>query len=117
MTEKPWGSYQDIHREETLVLKRIYVQPKQRLSLQSHKSRCEIWLVTKGECIAQINNSLTRLSAGSHVSINKYDEHRIINDGTEPCEIVELQYGYCLESDIIRFEDDYNREVIDPLPF
>ena len=52
-----------------------------------------------------------------NMQIKKYDEHRIINDGIEPCEIVELQYGQCLEADITRYEDDYNREVVDPIPF
>jgi mannose-6-phosphate isomerase-like protein (cupin superfamily) len=117
MIEKPWGSYQDIHREDTLVLKRIYIQPKQRLSLQSHRNRSEFWIVAKGECIAEVDSHLYRLSTGATMLVKKYAEHRIINDGTDPCEIIELQYGQCLEVDITRYEDDYNRDIADPIPF
>jgi mannose-6-phosphate isomerase-like protein (cupin superfamily) len=118
MKEKPWGGYEDIHREDGVVLKRIYIEPKSRLSLQSHNFRSEFWVVTKGECICENNKTLSRLLPGDHVHIEAYDIHRLINDGLEQCEILELQYGHCSEDDIVRHEDDYNRGINeDDIPF
>jgi len=119
MSEKPWGRYEDLYRSENLVLKKITVNPKSRLSLQSHENRMEYWIVVKGNCICEKNSndeydnnfSLTRMYCGDTIEIHHNDTHRLINDGTQPCEIIELQYGICDEEDIFRYEDDYNRQI------
>lgn len=107
---KPWGSYRDLYRTDDIVLKTITVNPKSRLSLQSHSKRNEFWVVVKGNCICELNDNVYRLHKGDRIQISVYDNHRLINDGILPCEIVELQYGeLCDEDDILRLEDDYSR--------
>ena len=107
--DKPWGSYTDYFRADNLVFKTIEVNPKQRLSLQVHKERAEIWVVVEGECLCEINEDVHRLRKGNWISIEQGNVHRLINDTTEKCVIAELQFGKCFEQDIIRLEDDYNR--------
>jgi mannose-6-phosphate isomerase-like protein (cupin superfamily) len=107
--DKPWGFYTDYFRADNLVFKTIEVNPKQRLSLQVHKERAEIWVVVEGECLCEINEDVHRLRKGNWISIEQGNFHRLINDTTEKCVIAELQFGKCFEQDIIRLEDDYNR--------
>lgn len=107
--DKPWGSYTDYFRTDNLVFKTIEVNPKQRLSLQYHEERQEIWVVMEGECLCENNGAIHRLRKANWISIVQGDIHRLINDTTEKCVIAELQFGKCSEQDITRLEDDYNR--------
>ena len=109
MIKKAWGSYTDLYRTEDIVLKKISVDPKQRLSLQTHEKRSEFWVVTKGECLCELGDTVTRLKKWDTIQINNKQEHRLINDSNNSCEVTELQFGYCSEDDIVRIEDDYNR--------
>lgn len=119
MTEiyKPWGKYEDIFRSNGLVLKKITVDPKQRLSLQNHLGRSEFWVVVDGECLCEIGGSkfrhsprdIKRIKKGGYIVIEKGEVHRLINDTPRECQVVELQWGDCKEDDIHRLEDDYAR--------
>lgn len=108
--QKPWGKYADIHRTDKLVLKVITVNPKQRLSLQSHNKRSEFWVVTSGQCLCEIDGTTYHMEQGMCISIGCGQHHRLINDTHYLCEITELQWGICEEEDIIRYEDDYGRK-------
>jgi mannose-6-phosphate isomerase-like protein (cupin superfamily) len=115
---KPWGKYEDIFRSDGLVLKKITVDPKQRLSLQSHEGRSEFWVVTKGECLCETTSckfeggetTINRIRLGGCVIIRLGELHRLINDTPRECEVTELQWGNCREDDIHRLEDDYSRK-------
>ena len=108
--EKPWCKYEDIYRTDEIVLKQITVNPKQRLSLQAHDSREEFWVVTGGECLCEVGPNVWRLRKWGTIHIERGHAHRLINDTNNPCEITELQFGFCKEEDITRYEDDYSRE-------
>ena len=45
---RPWGSYESLVTSERFQVKRIVVNPGQRLSLQMHHHRAEHWIVVKG---------------------------------------------------------------------
>lgn len=107
---KPWGKYEDMYREDEVVLKKITVNPKQRLSLQAHNHRAEFWVVTDGECLCEIGPNVWRLKKWGAIHIERGYLHRLINDTNETCEITEFQFGLCQEKDITRYEDDYSRE-------
>ena len=49
--ERPWGSYQVLDESASYKIKRIEVQPGQRLSLQKHHHRSEHWIVVSGTAI------------------------------------------------------------------
>ena len=109
MVKKAWGWYTDLYRRENIVLKTICVHPKQRLSLQTHEKRSEFWVVTDGECLCELGQAVTRLKKWDTIQIKNGQEHRLINDSNDSCEVTELQFGFCHENDIIRIEDDYGR--------
>ena len=55
MEERPWGRFFVIHEEPTYKLKRIEVDPFQRLSYQYHNERSESWIIVEGSGIITIN--------------------------------------------------------------
>lgn len=46
---RPWGYYKTMVLNKTFQSKVIYILPKQRLSLQSHKYRDEYWTIISGK--------------------------------------------------------------------
>lgn len=119
MTEKPWGGYQDIVRDDKYVLKTIHVNPGEELSLQYHVNRGEFWFVLKGQGILKLQQynyhneesyyfSLT-LKEGDVYHIKKEQHHQLINKSDKELIVLELQYGNCQEEDIIRIKDKYGR--------
>jgi len=110
VVKKPWGSYTDYLRRDSVVFKTIRVNPNQRLSLQSHKHRSEMWSVIEGECTCVLDGVTTTLKVGENILIPKGAKHRMANYGEKDCVVAEMQFGICWEDDIIRYEDDYSRK-------
>ncbi|MFO1159582.1 MAG: mannose-1-phosphate guanylyltransferase/mannose-6-phosphate isomerase [Reyranellaceae bacterium] len=107
---RPWGSYQDIDRGERFRAKRLTVNAKAKLSLQSHKHRAEHWVVVKGVAEVVLDGKVMTLHENESVYIPKGGVHRLSNPGSEPLEVVEVQTGdYLEEDDITRYEDVYAR--------
>jgi mannose-6-phosphate isomerase len=67
--------------------------------------------MVKGEAIVTLDGKRIPLNAGEVIEIPREAKHRIMNIGEETLIFVEVQLGtYFGEDDIIRLEDDYNRE-------
>ena len=47
--ERPWGSFENILDEKNYLVKKLIVNPMQKLSLQYHNHREEHWIVTNGK--------------------------------------------------------------------
>lgn len=108
---RPWGFYKTTLINEYFQSKIISVAPSQRLSLQKHFRREEYWIVTHGEGLAQIGNSVIPICVGSNLFIPKDCLHRLTNTSeSENLIITEVQIGdYFGEDDIHRYEDVYGR--------
>ena len=107
---RPWGSYGSLVSADGFQVKRIIVNPGQRLSLQMHHHRAEHWVVVRG--VAEVVNGeetfLLREDQSTYIPIGA--KHRLSNLGDVPLELIEVQSGsYLGEDDIIRFEDVYGR--------
>ena len=48
MIRRPWGTYEVLLDEPECKVKRIFVYPKQRFSLQYHNYREEHWTIVDG---------------------------------------------------------------------
>lgn len=109
-SNRPWGSYRVIEDAPTHKVKHIQVNPNQRLSYQSHKFRAEQWTIVKGEAIVIIDDIEKRLTYGESIHIPLGAKHRILNPSNDQLIFIEVQTGsYFGEDDIIRYQDDYNR--------
>lgn len=107
---RPWGYYQVISDEPDLKVKKIFVYPGKRLSLQRHKHRTEHWYIVRGKAIVTLDSNEVYLEKGMSVDISRGTLHRIMNTGTENLTFIEVQTGdYFGEDDIERVEDDYGR--------
>ena len=106
--ERPWGWYKCICRGDTYAVKKIWVEPNQRLSLQYHNKRAEHWTVVKGSGTVTQGNSQTDCKPGDTFDIGIEQRHRL-SGGPDGVLIIEVQRGECREDDIIRLEDDYGR--------
>lgn len=109
--ERPWGKYFVIENEEHYKLKRIQVNPGQRLSYQFHHHRQEFWTIVEGEAVVTLDDKEINLKYGESIFIPLGSKHRIENRGSELLLFIEVQTGtYFGEDDIVRLEDDYSRD-------
>ena len=107
---RPWGSYQVLDDREDWKVKRITVDPGQRLSYQRHARRAEHWVVVAGAARVTLDDTVHDLRAGESIHIPLGGAHRIENPGDDPLVFVEVQTGdYFGEDDIVRLDDDYGR--------
>lgn len=108
--EKPWGSYTVLESGARYKIKRVVVQPGQRLSMQLHHHRSEHWVVVKGTAKVTNGDREFYLHVNESSFIPMSTKHRLENPGKVPLELIEVQNGdYIEEDDIVRFDDDYER--------
>lgn len=109
-TDRPWGSFFILEDSDRAKVKRLLVNPGQRLSLQSHKHRDEHWVVIRGVAKVTLDDETHEFGYGTHIYVPRGTRHRIACDGPEPVEIIEVQCGDSFaEEDIVRYSDDYGR--------
>lgn len=109
--ERPWGKYYVLADEPNYKLKRIEVNPGQRLSYQYHHKRQEQWTVVEGEATVVLDGVDNVVKYGESIFIPLEAKHRIENRTDKMVVFIEVQTGtYFGEDDIVRVEDDYNRE-------
>lgn len=109
-SHRPWGRFTVLEEGVRYKIKRIVVDPKQRLSLQMHYHRSEHWVVVKGTAKVTIGDQEQLVHENESVYILKSQVHRLENPGKVPLELIEVQVGeYVGEDDIVRLEDIYQR--------
>jgi len=107
---RPWGSYESLAIADRFQVKRIIVNPGQKLSLQLHHHRAEHWIVVSGTAVVTCGETESILSEDQSTYIPLGTKHRLANTGVIPLELIEVQSGsYLGEDDIVRFEDVYGR--------
>ena len=108
--ERPWGKYEVLLDAPDVKVKRITVNPGQRLSYQYHEKRAEVWTVVSGILTIILEDDKLFRGKGQSVRIHQGDRHRAWNETDEEVRFIEVQTGtYFGEDDIVRIEDDYNR--------
>ena len=113
--ERPWGSWHVLAVGSGYKVKRIQVNPGERLSYQTHEHRSEHWVVISGLATCVIDGETSVAGPGESVHVPVGSAHRITNEHTEELVIIEVQHGaYTGEDDITRLEDDYGRQSRTP---
>ncbi len=107
---RPWGSYSVLAEQPRYQIKKIVVNPREKLSLQMHHHRHEHWVVVKGAALVTNGDKEILLHEDQSTYIPAGNVHRLENPGVIPLELIEVQIGsYLGEDDIVRFEDIYGR--------
>jgi len=110
IAERPWGYFENIISEKNFKVKKLYISPGKKLSLQQHKKRAEHWIVISGKAKVTKNKEVFYLTSNQSTFIPKTTIHRLENDTNRPLIIIEVQTGtYFGEDDIKRFKDIYGR--------
>jgi len=107
---RPWGKFEKFHENENCTVKLIYVNANSRLSLQYHQHRSEFWKIVKGKAKIDIDKKELVVKENENITIPCGAKHRITALEGD-CIILEISYGKFDENDIIRIEDDYNRQT------
>lgn len=106
-TYRPWGSFTNVASGDGWHLKVIAINPKSRLSLQSHMKRSETWVVVEGDIGTVVDGKETRHPPGGFIRVAASAKHRLFSE--HGGKLIEISFGEFEEGDIIRHEDDYGR--------
>lgn len=107
--EKPWGWYENLQDQNSYKVKRLYVKPNEKISLQYHNHRAEHWVVVFGNGVTELDGDIKNIKINDYIFVPIQAKHRI-TAGKYGIIIVEIQIGLkCEEEDIVRIEDAYGR--------
>jgi len=111
--EKPWGSFDQYVLNAPCTVKILTCNPGERLSLQKHARRDEIWVALDDGAIVELDGKTLRLSKGQEAWLPQGCAHRLGCDATAPTSIriLEISLGNLDENDIERLEDIYGRQI------
>ena len=106
---RPWGSFKQFANNEDCTVSLMTVLPGERLSLQSHTGRAELWIVIDDGAIVQTGDIIKEYRAGDEIWIPVNEMHRLCCTGNQPVRVLEVAFGNWQQDDIKRYDDDYNR--------
>ena len=106
---RPWGWYETLQQDVGYKVKRLYLEPEQKISLQYHTLRNEHWIIVNGNGQLELDEETKEVRSGDYIFISSGSKHRI-TAGINGITIIEIQSGsICEEDDIVRLEDCYGR--------
>ena len=105
---RPWGSFKQYALNTEVTLSLMTVTPYQRLSLQSHTGRAELWIVLDDGAEVQVNDDIYHPNAGDEIWIPANARHRLGSTGPN-VRVLEVAFGNWQQADIERYADDYAR--------
>jgi mannose-6-phosphate isomerase len=108
---RPWGSFRQFACNQECTVSLMTVWPGQRLSLQSHTGRAELWIVIDAGARVQVGDTVRDCPAGEEIWIPAQEKHRLSCEGTKPVRVLEVAFGNWQQDDITRFADDYARTL------
>jgi mannose-6-phosphate isomerase len=107
--ERPWGSFKQYAHNRDCTVSLMTVLPGQRLSLQSHTGRAELWIVIDDGAVIQVGEHERACRAGDEIWIPANEKHRLSSAGDKPVRVLEVAFGNWQQDDIKRYADDYAR--------
>ena len=107
--ERPWGFFKQYANNQDCTVSLMTVRPGQRLSLQSHTGRAELWIVIDDGARVQVGEEVRECQAGEEIWIPANEKHRLSCSGERPVRVLEVAFGNWQQEDIQRYEDDYKR--------
>jgi mannose-6-phosphate isomerase len=109
IVERPWGSFKQFASNRDCTVSLMTVLPGQRLSLQSHTGRAELWIVIDAGALVRVGERERVRKAGDEIWIPANEKHRLGCKGDKPVRVLEVAFGNWQQDDITRYDDDYQR--------
>jgi mannose-6-phosphate isomerase len=107
-TTRPWGEQWRYANNVECTTSMLRINPGQRLSLQIHSARSELWIILDEGAVVQLGDKTIYPKKGDEIWIPVGMAHRIGSNGPE-VRFMEVCFGNWQQEDIVRLEDDYNR--------
>ena len=108
--ERPWGLFKQYAFNSDCTVSLMTVLPGQRLSLQSHTGRAELWIVLDDGAVVQVGDRTRDFKAGEEIWIPANEKHRLSCSGEKLVRVLEVAFGNWQQDDIKRYTDDYQRQ-------
>ncbi|MGE5221823.1 MAG: cupin domain-containing protein [Omnitrophica WOR_2 bacterium] len=105
---RPWGSFAQYAHNQEVTVSLMTVEPGQRLSLQAHTGRGELWIVLDEGVSIQVGEQVTEGHPGDEFWIPANTSHRLTSLGRRG-RVLEVAFGNWQQEDVLRFADDYQR--------
>jgi len=105
---RPWGRFKRYAHNETCTVKILTVKPGEKLSLQAHAQRDELWVALDEGLEVELGDRTVHPSPGDEIVILRNTKHRLSSLG-KAARMLEVSFGHADEDDIVRYEDDYGR--------
>lgn len=113
LVTRPWGSFKQYAFNQDTTVSLMSVLPGQRLSLQSHTGRAELWIVLDDGAVVQVGETIATHKAGDEIWIPANEKHRLsgppVGPAARPVRVLEVAFGNWQQADITRYEDDFKR--------
>lgn len=109
LVERPWGSFKQYAFNQDCTVSLMTVLPGQRLSLQSHTGRAELWIVLDPGALVQVGDEIKEYEPGDEIWIPADEKHRLSCATASPVRVLEVAFGNWQQADITRYEDDFKR--------
>lgn len=108
---RPWGEFRRLLHDEPCTVKLITVNRGERLSLQSHEKRAELWLFLDPGGEVELDDETIFPAVGDKIFIPCGSKHRLAaSEKADPSvRVVEMGFGTFDEDDIVRYDDQYGR--------
>jgi len=110
---RPWGDQEQYVFNAVSTVSLMIVKPSQRMSLQAHDRRDELWLMVDDGAVVWLGWDEDHLQeifpgVGDKVWIPAHCLHRLGSTGPM-VRVLEVAYGDYEQADITRYADDYGR--------
>jgi len=110
--ERPWGWFKQYAINlDAVTVSIMAVRPGERLSLQAHSGRAELWIVLDDGGTVQVGDEVREARAGDEFWIPANARHRFTGPppGGKEVRVLEVGFGNWQQEDVARDEDDYGR--------
>ena len=106
--ERPWGCFRQYANNEPVTVSLMTIRPGQRLSLQSHSRRAELWIVLDAGAVLQVGEQMLHPQPGAGIRIPAGVKHRLGSSGPA-LRVLEVAFDDWQQDDIVRHADDFGR--------
>jgi mannose-1-phosphate guanylyltransferase/mannose-6-phosphate isomerase len=109
--DKPWGGFDQFVLNERCTVKILTCNPGQKLSLQRHQHRDELWIALDEGVVVELDGQTLTPDKGAQLWLPATSTHRLSCSGATrgPVRVLEISLGTFDENDIERLEDVYGR--------
>lgn len=109
--DKPWGSFDQFVLNTPCTVKILTCAPGQRLSLQRHSHRGELWVALDEGVVVELNGETLKPSVGQGIWLPTGSTHRLSCAASmaHVVRVLEISLGTFDEADIERLQDNYGR--------